>query len=67
MPPSRRPARSERSRMGHEDELSPVAIVDLMLVNGTAFRQLRVACETHTGVYRVAIRTRLAPRVANRI
>eukprot|EP00962_Isochrysis_galbana_P032043 scaffold10488_cov121-Isochrysis_galbana.AAC.6 len=26
------------------------AIVDLMSVNGTAFRQLRIACETHTGV-----------------
>eukprot|EP00962_Isochrysis_galbana_P004551 scaffold1242_cov123-Isochrysis_galbana.AAC.4 len=26
------------------------AIVDLMSVNGAAFRQLRVACETHTGV-----------------
>eukprot|EP00962_Isochrysis_galbana_P051070 scaffold22420_cov124-Isochrysis_galbana.AAC.1 len=24
------------------------SIVDLMSVNGTAFRQLRVACETHT-------------------
>eukprot|EP00962_Isochrysis_galbana_P003773 scaffold1054_cov116-Isochrysis_galbana.AAC.25 len=29
------------------------AIVDLMSVNGTAFRQLRVACETHTGVFRL--------------
>eukprot|EP00962_Isochrysis_galbana_P061243 scaffold36304_cov121-Isochrysis_galbana.AAC.6 len=27
-------------------------IVDLMSVNGAAFRQLRVACETHTGVLR---------------
>jgi len=26
------------------------AIVDLTSVNGTAFRQVRVACETHTGV-----------------
>eukprot|EP00962_Isochrysis_galbana_P019569 scaffold5697_cov102-Isochrysis_galbana.AAC.2 len=26
------------------------AIVDLMSVNGTAFRQFLVACETHTGV-----------------
>eukprot|EP00962_Isochrysis_galbana_P032929 scaffold10938_cov123-Isochrysis_galbana.AAC.4 len=28
------------------------AIVDLMSVNGTAFRQVRVACETHTGVFK---------------
>jgi len=27
------------------------AIVDLTSVNGTAFRQVRVACETHTGVF----------------
>jgi len=26
-------------------------IVDMMSVNGAAFRQLRVACETHTGVF----------------
>eukprot|EP00962_Isochrysis_galbana_P014407 scaffold4127_cov124-Isochrysis_galbana.AAC.5 len=30
------------------------AIVDLMLVNGTAFRQVCVACETHTGVFHIA-------------
>jgi len=28
-----------------------LAIVDLVSVNGTACRQLRVACETHTGVF----------------
>eukprot|EP00962_Isochrysis_galbana_P025580 scaffold7906_cov118-Isochrysis_galbana.AAC.1 len=27
------------------------SIVDLMSVNGAAFRQLRVASETHTGVF----------------
>eukprot|EP00962_Isochrysis_galbana_P033917 scaffold11426_cov139-Isochrysis_galbana.AAC.1 len=27
------------------------SIVDLMSVNGAAFRQVRVACETHTGVF----------------
>jgi len=27
------------------------SIVDMTSVNGAAFRQVRVACETHTGVY----------------
>eukprot|EP00962_Isochrysis_galbana_P045174 scaffold17712_cov111-Isochrysis_galbana.AAC.7 len=30
------------------------AIVDLMSVNGTAFRQVRAACEIHTGVFCIA-------------
>eukprot|EP00962_Isochrysis_galbana_P001841 scaffold476_cov111-Isochrysis_galbana.AAC.3 len=27
------------------------SIVDMTSVNGAAFRQVRVACETHTGVF----------------
>jgi len=31
------------------------SIVDMMSVNGAAFRQVRVACETLTGVFTSAI------------